>query len=73
MVLALWAVAISAGAIDLMVESTLLASVDDGSVVSSAAEDDCGDHLPVLGGHGVAEAAQVCGSAVLMLPSPSGP
>lgn len=38
-----------------------LASVDDCSVVGSAAEDDCGDHLPVLGGHGAAEAAQVFG------------
>ena len=52
-VLTLWAVAISAGAIDLMVESALLASVNDGSVLLGAAENDGGDHLPVLGGHGI--------------------
>ena len=60
-VLALWAVAISTGTIDLMVESALFAPVDDGSVLLGAAENDGGDHLPVLGWHGAAEAAQVLG------------
>jgi len=54
-VLALGAVAISTGTIDLMVESALLASVNDGSVLFGAAENDGGDNLPVLGGHGAAE------------------
>jgi len=38
-----------------MVESALLTSVVDGSVLCGAAQNDGGGHLPALGGHGAAE------------------
>jgi hypothetical protein len=61
MALALGAVAVAAGAVQDVVEPALLALVDNGAVVLSAAADNGIDHLLVFIWHRVAEAAQVFG------------